>query len=238
MFEKPRAAFHRAMWNDEPIVRIAVKDNALDIDMGRDLWQWPRMAAHWNFPQYNGIIMEVLTTTNCEEVELYRVAGNNTTLMGRKKTADFPNNAIVWNVPYTASTLIAKAYNGSKELAQYSLTTTGKTHCAVLSADRTTIKADGHDLSHIAIHLEDENGNVVQTDDRKLTVTVEGDGKFLGIDSGDLRREGSFAGNQLKTYFGRALVTVQSNRKSGQMKVNVTMEGSEEIYSVVISIQK
>ena len=19
----------------------------------RDLWQWPRIAAHWNFPQYN-----------------------------------------------------------------------------------------------------------------------------------------------------------------------------------------
>ena len=51
MVEKPRAAFHRAMWNDEPMVRIAVRDNALDIDHGRDLWQWPNMAAIWNFPR-------------------------------------------------------------------------------------------------------------------------------------------------------------------------------------------
>ena len=230
MFEKPRAAFHRAMWNNEPVVRIAVKDNALDIEPGRDLWQWPRTAAHWNFPQYSGLIMEVLTTTNCEEVELLM----NCRLMGRKKTSDFPNHTIVWNVPYTPGTITAKGFNGKEESAQYSLVTSKETYRLALTPDRAEIKADGQDLSHIAIHLEDIDGNIVQTDDRKLTVTVEGEGKFLGIDSGDLRREESFAGNQLKTYFGRALVIVQSNRKPGQIKVNVTMEGSGEIYSVMI----
>ena len=234
MFEKPRAAFHRAMWNKEPIVRIAVKDNALNIEPGRDLWQWPRIVDHWNFPQYEGLILEVLTTTNCEEVELYRVIGNNNTLMGRKKTADFPNHTIVWNVPYIPGTLVAKGYNNNKEVAQYSIKTTKNTRRAVLTPDRSTIKADGQDLSHIVILLKDEDGNIVQTDDRKLTVTVEGEGKFLGIDNGDLRREESFAGNQLKTYFGRALVIVQSNRRPGKIKVNATMEGSDEIYSAEI----
>lgn len=50
MVEKPRAAFHRAMWNDEPMVRIAVRDNALDIDHGRDLWQWPEHGGDMEFP--------------------------------------------------------------------------------------------------------------------------------------------------------------------------------------------
>ena len=230
MFEKPWAAFHRAMWNKDPIVRIAVKDNALDIEPGRDLWQWPRMADHWNFPNYNGLIMEVLTTTNCETVELYL----NDRLMGRKKTADFLNHTILWNVPYSHGTLTAKGYNGEKEVAQYSLVTSKETHRPVLTADRTTIKADGRDISHISIHLEDSEGNIVQTDDRKLTVTVEGEGKFLGIDNGDLRRENSFAGNQLKTYFGRALAIVQSSRKPGKIKVNVSMDGSNDLYSVII----
>jgi beta-galactosidase len=52
------------------------------------------------------------------------------------------------------------------------------------------------------------HGNPVQTDDRKLTVTVEGAGRFLGVDNGETRREGSFAGNQLPTYIGKALVIV------------------------------
>ena len=231
MFEKPRAAFHRAMWNDEPIVRIAVRDNALDIEPGRDLWQWPRIAAHWNFPQYNGLIMEVLTTTNCETVELYQ----NNRLMGRKKTADFPNHTIVWNVPYSRGTLAAKGYNGDEEVAQYTLKTSGEANRLSLTVDRATIKADGQDLAHIAIQLEDAEGNTVQTDDRILTVTVEGDGRFLGIDNGDLRREESFAGNQLKTYFGRALVIVQSNRKPGNIKVTVRMEGTDDLFSTEIS---
>jgi len=231
MFEKPRATFHRAMWNDKPVVRIAVKDQSLDIEPGRDLWQWPRIAAHWNFPDsYNGLIMEALTTTNCETVELYL----NNKLMGRQRTADFPNHTIAWNVPYIRGTLVAKGFDGDKEVAQDTIKTSKNAHHLALTADRTTIKADGQDLSHISIHLEDIDGNFVQTDDRKLTVTVEGEGKFLGIDNGDLRRADSFAGNQLKTYFGRALVIVQSTRKTGHIKVNVSMEGSREEYSIAI----
>ena len=231
MFEKPRAAFHRAMWNEKPMVRIAVKDQSLDIEPGRDLWQWPRIAAHWNFPEsYNELIMEVLTTTNCESVELYL----NDRLMGRQKTAAFPNHTIVWNVPYKRGTLIAKGYNGDEEAARDTIKTSGNVHHLKLIADRTTIKADGQDLSHIAIYLEDADGTLVQTDDRKLTVTIEGEGKFLGIDNGDLRRVDSFAGNQLKTYFGKALAIIQSTRKPGQIRVNILMEGFDDLYSVVI----
>ena len=235
MFEKPRAAFHRAMWNKQPMVRIAVKDQSLDIEPGRDLWQWPRIAAHWNFPDsYNGLIMEVLTTTNCETVELYL----NNRLMGRQQTAGFPNHTLVWNVPYTHGTLVAKGYNDGKEVALDSIKTSKNTHHLALTADRTIIKADGQDLSYISIHLEDADGNFVQTDDRLLTVTVEGEGKFLGIDNGDLRRADTFAGNQLKTCFGRALVIVQSNRQPGQIKVNVSMEGSGDTRSVIIKSEK
>ena len=231
MFEKPRAAYHRAKWNTEPVVRIAVMDQSLDIDHGRDLWQWPKMAAHWNFPDsYRGMIMEIRTTTNCESVELYF----NDKLMGKQNTTDFTNNTIVWYLPYIPGKLEAKGFNGDKEVAQFQLVTSKETNKAVVAADRTTIKADGQDLSHIAVELVDEDGNPVQTDDRKITVTVEGEGKFLGIDNGDLRREKSFAGNELKTYFGKALVIVQSNRKPGKMKINLTVQGVESPYTVEI----
>ena len=239
MFEKPRAAFHRAMWNDEPIVRIAVKDNALDIDHGRDLWQWPRLADHWNFPHYNALMMEVLTTTNCEIVELYYQpfdgpsSGTNR-LMGRKKTSDYPNNTIVWNMPYSRGIITAVGFNNNEEVARYHIQTTKNTHRLVLTPDRVNIKADGHDISHITAHLEDEDGNVVQTDNRLLTVSFEGEGRLRGIDTGELRRDKPFGGNQLETYFGRALIIVQSSRKPGKMTVNVKMEGCDEIYSVVI----
>ena len=62
MFEKPRAAYHRAMWNNKPLVSIAFLDPSLDIDHGRDLWQWPKMASHWNLPRtYFGQVIQVCT---------------------------------------------------------------------------------------------------------------------------------------------------------------------------------
>ena len=76
---------------------------------------------------------------------------------------------------------------------------------------------------------------MVQTDNRMITVSFEGEGRLRGIDSGELRRESPFGGNQIKSYFGRALIVVQSSRKPGQMKLNVTMEGSDEVYSIVIN---
>lgn len=231
MFEKPRAAYHRAMWNPEPMVRIAVVDPSLNIDHGRDLWQWPKMAAHWNFPQsYRGMVMEIRTTTNCESIELYL----DDKLMGKQETANFTNNTIVWYLPYNPGKLEAKGYNGDKEVAHYQLVTSKNAANAIINADRTKIKADGQDLSHITINLIDSDGNPVQTDDRKVTVKIEGDGKFLGIDNGDLRRQKSFAGNELNTYFGKALVVVQSTRKAGKMKVYMTVEGIEENYIIEI----
>lgn len=234
MFEKPRAAYHRAMWNPEPMVSIAVVDQSLNIDHGRDLWQWTPIASHWNFPdRYQGMVMEIRTTTNCESVELFL----NDKSMGKHQTANSTNNTIVWHLPYTRGTLVAKGFNGENEVASYQLITSGKTEKAIVTADRTELKADGQDLSHIAIQLLDKDGNHVQTDDRQITVTVEGEGKFLGMDSGDLRREKTFAGNTLKTYFGKMLVRVQSTRKAGKMTVHIVIDGVGENYIVEIQSQ-
>lgn len=225
MFEKPRASFHRAVWNSKPVVAIAVADQSLNIDPPRDLWQWPNLAAHWNFPQYSdGRMLEVRTATNCESVELF-FNGNS---MGRRKTTDYTNNTIVWYVPYRPGTLEAKGFNAGKEEASFKLVTSGNTDHVLAKPDRIELKADGQDLSHIAIQLYDSKGIPVQTDDRKITVTVEGEGRFLGIDNGETRREGSFSGNQLPTYFGKALAIVQSTRKAGKIIVRIDMEGSAE----------
>jgi beta-galactosidase len=225
MFEKPRAAFHRAVWNSKPVVAIAVADQSLNIDPPRDLWQWPNLAAHWNFPQYSdGRMVEVRTTTNCESVELY-FGGNS---MGRRKTSDYTNNTIIWYVPYRPGTLEARGFNKGKEEAYYKLVTSGNADHLLAKADRLELKADGQDLSHIAIQIYDSKGNPVQTDDRKITVTLEGEGRFLGIDNGETRRDVSFSGNQLPTYFGKALAIVQSTRRAGQLRVKIEMEGSAE----------
>ena len=234
MFEKPRAAYHRAMWNAEPMVRIAVPDNSLDIEHGRDLWQWPRMAESWTFPDsYMYVVIEIRTITNCEEVELF-FEGKS---MGRKATKDFDNNTILWYLPYKHGKLEAVGYNGGKEACRHALVNTGGTTQAALTPDRTTLKADGQDLSHITVELRDKDGNFVQTDDRRVTVTVEGEGRLRGVDNGDVRRDKCAVTNSLDTYFGRALIVVQSTRKAGKIRVNVSVEGVDTPYTVELGTE-
>jgi beta-galactosidase len=224
MFEKPRAAFHRSVWNPQPVVRIAVADQSLNIDAGKDHWGSPLLAAHWNFPQYAGYIIEVQTINNCEEVELWI----NGASMGRRKTANYSNNTIVWYVPYKAGKIKATGYNNGIEVAEYELNTAGKPAKIVLQADREILAADGQDLSHITILLMDEKGVVVPDNDLQITFEVTGEGKLIGLDNGDLRSDEPFKGYQRITYFGKALAVVQASRNSGKITVRATADGLPE----------
>ena len=230
MFEKPSAAFHRSVWNDKPMVRIAVADQSLDIDPGKPHWSWPFLAEHWNFPQYAGHVIEVHTTTNCESVELRL---NNQSL-GRRNTADYSNNTIVWYVPYKTGKIEAKGYNGNKEAATFELETTGKAARIVLKADRNHIAADGQDLSHITVQLVDEKGLPVPNDDKIITVEITGNGKLLGVDNGDLRRNGTYSGNKIRTYIGKALIIVQSKRYKSEMNIKVSSVGLPDAFASIL----
>ncbi len=233
MFEKPAAAYHRSVWKDEPMVKLAVVDPSLDIAAGKDHWQYPLMADHWNFPYTDSRVLEVRSMTNCDEVQLI-VNGKD---FGRRKVSKYPNNTVIWYQPYRKGKVLAIGYIDNKEVCRDSLVTSKNTDHLELFPDVTTLKADGQDLSHITVRLYDENGVPVQTDNRKLKVTVEGEGKFLGIDNGDLRREGSFVGNELDTYFGKALIVVQSTRNAGKILVKVEMQGSEKVYETELISQ-
>ena len=222
MFEKSSAAFWRAVFNeDKPMVNIAVVDASLAMNPGRDLWSSPFMTSHWTFPQYEKHVLEVQTITNCEEVELYV----NDNLIDRRRTVDYANNTIKWRVPYRKGRIWAKGLNNNREVAIYELKTADVPATIELVADRQSLNADGQDLSHIAIRLLDENGVLVPNDDRIIEITVEGAGRLIALDNGDLRDSGIQKRPDKPTYFGKALAVIQSFRKDGVITVTAKSKG-------------
>ena len=167
--------------------------------------------------------MQVYTTTNCDEVEL----SINDKVMGRKRTADFPNHAIEWNVPYRRGTVVARAFRGDSLVAEHRLMSTGKAQSVVLIPDREVLHADGYDLSYITVELRDKDGRRVLNDDHTVSVSFSGEGTLMGIQTGNLRRPESFATTSVKTYFGRAMVVVRSSRQPGTMRVSVGMQDGQ-----------
>ena len=94
--------------------------------------------------------------------------------------------------------------------------------------DKTVLQADGQDLAFIALQLFDENGVPVRINDRVVNATVEGTGKLLGIDSGEMRRAYRFNSHELPTYQGRCMLVIQAGRSKGMMSVKVCVEGLPE----------
>ena len=222
MQEKPQAAFFRAVWKDEPVVKIAVRDDSAPLDRGKDMWTWPLLVSHWNFPRHdNPQMMQVDVFTNCERVELF-VGGVS---LGMRCTEDYPNNTVVWHTPYKPGSVVAKAYDGDTLVATDELRTAGEPVALRLRADRSDLAADGQDLSYIDIELVDAQGLVVPDADRPVRVRVTGSGRFLCMDNGDTADGGAQLRADKPTFLGRAQAVVQAGREAGHLRVTASADG-------------
>lgn len=231
MREKPSAGFFRAVWKEDPVVRLAVEDPSLPLDRGKDMWTWPLLASHWNFPRHdNPQMVELDVFTNCDEVELFV----NDVSLGRRRTADFPNNTIKWRTPYKPGSVVARGYRDGVEVAVDELRTAGDAVAIRLRADRTDLTADGQDLSHIDIELVDAQGLVVPDADRPVRIRVEGSGRFLCMDNGDTADGGAQLRPDKPSCFGRALAVVQAGRTAGPLRVTASADGLPEAELLLI----
>lgn len=226
MDEKPRAAYLRAMWTDKPVLKMAVVDYSIDEDPGKDHWQTPPMVHDWTFPYTDSRVLPIHTPSNCDEVVLIDPRGKK---YGPRKPKDYLNNTIIWNQPYRPGKVVAIGYKDGKEVCRDSIQTSKiKAACFTLTPDKTVLQADGQDLAFIALQLFDENGVPVRINDRVVNATVEGTGKLLGIDSGEMRRAYRFNSHELPTYQGRCMLVIQAGRSKGMMSVKVCVEGLPE----------
>lgn len=182
--------------------------------------------------------------TDAAKVELYlngnkigeKTSTEHTTAAGYKYyTFDNDNLHAEFSVPYQAGTLEAKAYDRdgneiTNTQGRKSVTTYGAPSTVALSADNTTIAADGYDLSYITVDLVDENGNLAYGANNELTYTLEGNGKIVGLDNGNAADTDSYKPTTDKlgtrsAFNGKALVIVQSTKDAGEMTLTVSGEG-------------
>lgn len=222
---RPVGELVKSFWTDKPMVHIAVMDNSLDEpEPTKDHWGWPKMVSHWNLPQLKGKKVKVATFTNCPVVELL-VNGKS---MGTKKLSDFPDKMVVWEVSYAPGRIEARGIDKGKTAAVHKLQTAGKEKRIELVADRKVISADGIDLCNVEIKITDENGILVPSADHQLKFDVQGPGKIVGVDNGDVTSMESYKAETRKAFYGRALVVIQSAQKSGKLTLTVKAEGLED----------
>lgn len=173
---------------------------------------------HWNWKE--GQTVDIWAYSNAEEVELFL---NDKSLGVKKKQGD--DLHLLWKVPFVPGTLKAISRTAGREVLVKEIKTAGNAAKLTATADRSTIKSDGNDLSFITIEVVDENGVMVPNADQLVEFKLEGPGKIVGVDNGDPVSHESFKAPQRKAFHGKCLVVVQSDVKAGTIKLTATSAG-------------
>jgi beta-galactosidase len=191
-FPKDCYYMYQSEWTDKPVLHL-----------------FP----HWNWTK--GQTIDVLAYFNCEEVELFL---NDESQGIRKKEGDALH--AMWRLTYVPGTLKAIGRTGGKEVITQVINTAGEPEKIQLTADRTSIAADGSDLSFIMVDILDTNGNLVPYADNLVNFEVTGNAFIAGVDNGCQTSMEPFKANYRKAFNGKCLVVVQSNGKPGTITLN------------------
>ena len=183
---------------------------------------------HWNWTP--GQLVDVWAYyNNADEVELYL----NGKSLGKKSKQD-DDLHIMWRLPYQPGTLKAISRKNGKTVLEKEIKTAGNPAVLKATADRSTIKADSKDLSFITIAILDEKGTPVATATNEITFHLKGNGKIVGVSSGNPVSHESFKGTKYTALAGKCLVIVQAGANEETLELTATAEGLKK---VTLSIQ-
>lgn len=192
---------------------------------------------HWTWPGRKGLVTPVMVYTDLPEAELF-INGKS---MGRqRKQTDIqvddqhPSTSesaserakryrLIWpDVKYEPGELKVVAFDAQgHQVLEKTVRTAGKAQSIQLTPDRSTLKADGDDLSFITVSLVDDKGTELPTATDEITVDVEGAGKFRGICNGDATSLEVFTQPKMKLFSGKLVIVVQSGKQAGDIRVKV-----------------
>ena len=212
-------------WKDGQMSSTLIDDNGLylavkepDGYLGKihtTMWSvWPTYES-WTWPGHEGKNIEVEVYTKDPQVKLFL----NDKLIDTKNVSQDTEFKAVFTVPYEAGTLRAQTCWGRIK----TLRTADEAKTIRLTADRTTLKADGQDLAFITVELTDADGTVNLTANNELTASVSGPATLIGFGNADIKDCDRYTNSTHKAWKGRALLVVRSTGKKG--KATITLQG-------------
>jgi beta-galactosidase len=178
---------------------------------------------HWNWNERIDSITPVHVYTSGDEAELYL----NGKSLGRKTKIPGKDFRLEWNdVKYTPGELKVICYKNGKQWATDVVKTTGEAAALQLSANRTTIDADGNDLCFVSVKVTDKNGLMVPRSHPLIKFSIEGPGEIVATDNGDATSFVPFQSKGRQAFNGMALVIVKAKKgQKGKFTVLAACEG-------------
>ena len=160
--------------------------------------------------------------TSYPEAELF-VNGQSQGRIKKDKASRLDRYRLRWNnVVYQPGELKVIAYDANgKPAAEQVVRTAGQPHHLVVQADKSSLAADGQDLLYLTVSMVDKDGNLCPDADDELTFDVSGAATFKAVCNGDATSLEMFHLPHMRLFHGQLVVTVQSNKAKGKVKMDV-----------------
>jgi beta-galactosidase len=194
------------------------------------------ISPHWNHQNEWGKPskqINVWVNSNADNVELFL---NNKSL-GKK---DMPRNShLNWLVAFEPGKLEAIAYKNGKKLTA-KIETTGTPVEVVLTPYKTTMLADGKDITVINVSVVDKEGREVPNADNLIKFKLEGDAKIIGVGNGDpSSHEPDKCKDEMwqrSLFNGKCQVIVQAGTKPSIIKFDALATGLWKASTDIITV--
>jgi beta-galactosidase len=221
-FPKDGFYFYQSQWTEKPMLHL-----------------FP----HWNWKGREGQFLTVACYTNCDNVELFlngksvgvkgyafpRFGQGRATPTWQPQAANAVRTTsdlhLAWDVPYEPGTLKAVGTKNGQAAVEVEITTTGDPVALQLAVDHEAIRADRRDVAHVTAKVVDAEGRTHPDADNEITFEIQGPGKLIGVDNGDMSNQEDFKGKQKKAFHGMCLALVQSGAEAGQVRVTAASPG-------------
>jgi beta-galactosidase len=178
-----------------------------------------------------GQITPVHVFTSGDEAELF-VNGKS---QGRRKKGVYEYRLRWDEVTYAPGEVRVVVWKRGRHWAASSVRTAQTPTGLQMTPDRSTVRADGRDLSFVTVRVVDKNGVTAPRADHRIRFSIEGPGEIVATDNGDPTSFEPFSSAQRAAFNGLCLVVVRGKANEGGA-INLVAE-SESLQKARVTLR-
>lgn len=212
-FRKPTGNFRASLWSEDPFTYIGTYPK-------RGNFQSIYASDIWNYEDRQPI--RVVCYTNAPQARLL-LDGEE---VGKLTEKNDSTGIIFWDIPFREGTLKAEGCDmQGNVLSEYEIKTFGRPY-ALKAYPVGDPLSENNDIAQVVVEILDEEGNRVKFGDNEIFCRVRGNGKLLGLESGNNRDMTAPHDRIRRAYNGRLLAYIQ---RTGQPEEPITLSFSSRL---------
>ena len=179
---------------------------------------------HWNWKGKEGDTIPVFGYTNGDCGELF-VNGKSQGRQCKKPLSEksVERFRLMWNnVIYQPGEIKFIVYKNNQKIGEVVKKTTGTPYQLKITPDKTTLKANGEDLSYLLVEAIDKEGNPHPLANNTIKIDLQGNATIAGVGNGNPQSFEPFQSNTVKLFNGKAMIIIKSKNKPDTIKIKAS----------------